>query len=329
MSALSALAPTDLAGNVSPTVSINSIDLTPLHIPRLLRTVVDTRVHLPDMFELTFQDTDNSIVAELMIRIGALVEIYGGSSGDPKAACLIKGEITSIEGDYEGTVIHTIIRGYEKSHRLQRSSRTRTFVDMTDSDIASQIAREAGFSPTDIEVGDSSSTHRHVSQISQTDWDFLRFRAQEIGFEVGVAQGGFFFRKASSAKGASGGGLAGAASTAASGAAASLTGEGPPTLTFKQNLMWFRPRRSAANIPGEVEVRVYDYKAAEVVVGKTALATGTAKLGNDPDPQALAGSFTGLPFPIPTMPQIPGLPSLGLMPSTNARAVIDRPMDWG
>ena len=34
---------------------------------------------------------------------------------------------------------------------------------------------------------------------------------------------------------------------------------------------------------------------------------------------ALAGSFTGLPFPIPTLPQIPGLPSLGLMPSMTAQ----------
>ena len=58
---------------------------------------------------------------------------------------------------------------------------------MKDSDIASKIAREAGFMETDI--SDTSTTHRHVSQISQTDWDFLRGRAQEIGFEVGVVAG--------------------------------------------------------------------------------------------------------------------------------------------
>ncbi len=314
---------TDLSATVTPTVSVNSIDLLPTVQPKLRRTVVDTRLHLPDMFELTFEDTDNSVVDELMVRIGSLVEVYGGSSGTPSAECLIKGEVTSIEGEYHGLTIFTIIRGYEKSHRMQRSSRTRTFVDMKDSDIASKIAREAGFMQTDITR--TSTTHRHVSQISQTDWDFLRGRAQEIGFEVGVAQGKFFFRKASSAKPSGAGGIGGAIA----GAAASLAGGGPPTLTFQQNLQSFRVRRSAANIPSEVEVRVYDYKKAEVVVGTAPLKTGTAKLDDDPDPQALAGSFTGLPFPIPTLPQIPGLPSLGLMPSMTARVISDRPLDWG
>jgi phage protein D len=314
---------TDLSASVVPTVSVNSIDLLPTVAPKLKRTVVDTRVHLPDMFELTFEDTDNSVVDELMVRIGSLVEVYGGASGTPSAECLIKGEVTSIEGEYHGLTIFTIIRGYEKSHRLQRSSRTRTFVDMKDSDIASKIAREAGFMETDIT--DTSTTHRHVSQISQTDWDFLRGRAQEIGFETGVAQGKFYFRSASSAKPSGGGGIGGAIA----GAAASLAGGGPPTLTFQQNLQSFRPRRSAANIPSEVEVRVYDYKKAEVVVGTAPLKTGTAKLDDDPDPQALAGSFTGLPFPIPTLPNIPGLPNLGLMPSMKARVISNRPLDWG
>ena len=314
---------TDLSTTVTPTVSINSMDLLPTVQPKLKRTVVDTRLHLPDMFELTFEDSDNSVIEQLMVRIGSLVEIYGGESGSPHAECLIKGEITSIEGEYHGLTIYTILRGYEKSHRLQRNSRTRTFVDMKDSDIAAKIAREAGLMQTDI--SDTSTTHRHVSQISQTDWDFLRSRAQEIGFETGVSQGKFFFRKASSAKPSGGGGIGGAIA----GAVSSLAGGGPPTLTFQQNLQSFRPRRSAANIPSEVEVRVYDYEKAEVVVGTAPLKTGTAKLDDDPDPQALAGSFTGLPFPIPTLPNIPGLPSLGLMPSMKARVISNRPLDWG
>ncbi|MEO7370655.1 MAG: hypothetical protein ABIZ69_07330, partial [Ilumatobacteraceae bacterium] len=316
---------TDLSATVVPTVSINSVDLIPTVAPKLKRTVVDTRLHLPDMFELTFEDTDNSVIEHSMVRIGSLVEIYGGASGTPQAACLIKGEVTSIEGEYHGLTIYTIIRGYEKSHRLQRSSRTRTFVDMKDSDIAAKIAKEASFSGANTEIDDTATTHRHVSQISQTDWDFLRGRAQEIGFETGVAQGKFFFRKASSAKPSGGGGIGGAIA----GAVSSLAGDAPPTLTFQQNLQSFRPRRSAANIPSDVEVRVYDYETAEVVVGSAPLKTGTAKLDDDPDPGALAGSFMGLPFPMPTLPKIPGLPSLGLPTSPTARVIANRPLDWG
>ncbi|MGZ4674206.1 MAG: phage baseplate assembly protein V [Ilumatobacteraceae bacterium] len=318
---------TDVSATVAPTVSVNSVDLLPTVKPKLKRTVVDTRLHLPDMFELTFEDSDNSVISDLHVKIGSLVEVYGGASGSSQAECLIKGEVTSIEGEYSGLTIYTVIRGYEKAHRLQRSSRTRTFVDMKDSDIASQIASDAGFHDTDITT--TSTTHRHVSQIAQTDWDFLRMRAQEIGFETGVAQGKFFFRKASSAKPDSGGGLMGAIAGAASAIADALTGGGPPTLTFQQNLQWFRPRRSAANIPSDVEVRVYDYKAAEVVVGSAKLKTGTAKLDDDPDPPALADCFKGLPFSFPTLPSIPGLPSLGQAPSSTARLVVNRPLDWG
>jgi hypothetical protein len=124
------------------------------------------------MFELTFEDTENSAVSDLSISIGALVEIYGAASGEQTAECLIKGEITSIEGDYQGTVIHTIVRGYEKAHRMQRATHTRTFVDMTDSDIAKKIAGDAKF--TETEITDTTTTHKHISQIAQTDWDFLK-----------------------------------------------------------------------------------------------------------------------------------------------------------
>ena len=309
----------DRSDHITPTVNINSSDLSSTQMEKLVRATVTTHLHLPDMFELVFEDTENSIIGDTSAQVGSLVEIFAGASGSSSAKSLIKAELTSIEGEYEGTVIHVIFRGYEKSHRLQRASRTRTFVDMTDADIANQIAQDGGFGPSDIDVSDTSTTHRHVSQIAQTDWEFLAGRAQEIGFETGVAGGKFYFRKASSAK----------EEASAMGMLSGLAGGGPPTLTFQDNLVWFRPRRSAANIPSKVEVRVYDYKAAEVVVGTADLKTGTAKLDHDPDPAALAGSFSGLPIAIPSPPHFLGLPDLGLPPSNDARLIVDRPIDWG
>src|SRR6185369_11148264 len=97
----------DLSATVTPTISINSIDLLPTVQPKLKRTVVDTRLHLPDMFELTFEDSNNTVIEELKVRIGSLVEVYGGASGTPQAECLIKGEVTSIEASYSGMSIYT------------------------------------------------------------------------------------------------------------------------------------------------------------------------------------------------------------------------------
>jgi hypothetical protein len=198
---------------------------------------------------------------------------------------------------------------------------------MKDSDIARQVARNAG-----LEIGtidNSPITHQHLSQVAQTDWDFLTQRAREIGFETGVSQGKFYFRKVS---GQAAGGLGGALGAVAS-AAASALGVGN-ALTFRENLYTFLPRVSGANITPNVEVRVWDPKSARVVVGTSDAQSGTAKL-NDEDPKTLANAFTGglLPSPpsLPALPQIPGLPKLdfGSTPSNTAFVVVDRPLGVG
>ena len=83
--------------------------------------MVDTRLHLPDMFELTFQDAENTIIEQLRVRIGSPVEVHGGSADASSAECLIKGEVTSIEGEYQGSSVHTVIRGYETGLRSRRT----------------------------------------------------------------------------------------------------------------------------------------------------------------------------------------------------------------
>lgn len=303
----SAGAPADVSGHVTPTISVNSQKLSDTQKANLIRTVVTTHLHLPDMFEIKIADGDNT-VSDLKVTIGSLVEVWAGAASDSSTKCLIKGEVTAIEGDYHGTVFTTVIRGYEKAHRLQRASRTRTFVNMTDSDIAQKIAKDAGLKELDVDP--STTTHKHLSQIAQTDWDFLKFRAQEIGFDVGVAGGKFFFKKPS---GPGPGGLR----------------LDPTTLTFQETLISFQPRVSAAGMVSDVEVRVWDPDTAKVVIGSSKAKTGTAKLANAPDPSRMADLFKSLPAAQPAPPQAPGLPNLGAPPSQTAHLVVDRPVDHG
>jgi len=313
--------PVDVSPHVTPVVQVGSMDMPEAVRGKLVRTVVDTHLHLPDMFELAFEDAENDVISTLGIAIGQKVEVYGGAPGSGDAELLVSGEVTAIEGEYEGTVMHTVIRGYEKTHRLQRASRTRTFCDMTDSDVVRKIAKEAGFLPNEMEIEDTSTVHAHLSQVAQTDWDFLKYRAAEIGYEVGVAQGTFFFRPASSAVPSGGGGLGAMAAGMAG------MGGGPTTLTFQGNLIAFRPRLSAGGLVTDVEVRVWDYHSADVVVGSAPVKTGTADL--EADPADLGGGFMGLPFPVPSLPKIPFLPSFGADPSTTARLWVDRPAQSG
>ena len=244
-------------GNVLPSIKIGKpigIPLLPPTMDKLVRAVVDTHLHLPDMFELTFSDPDGDVVDKAGLKIGATVKIASAKYGDHSTTTLIEGEVTSIEALCEDMNTLTVIRGYEKAHRLQRARRSQTFVNMTDSDIARQIARNAGLSIGSIDS--TSTTHAHISQVTQTDWEFLTQRAREIGYECGVSQGKFYFRKASGLP--PDGGLGAIAS-----AVASFAGLGN-TLTFKDNLYRFYPRLSGANITPDVEVRVWDSRGARV-----------------------------------------------------------------
>ncbi|HVK22971.1 MAG TPA: hypothetical protein VM677_16560, partial [Actinokineospora sp.] len=221
----------DTTGVVMPALLVGKIGfpMLPTASQLLVRAVVDTHLHLPDMFELTFLDQAGTLLGDAGIAIGVQIEVKGSKAGSSTAKSLITGEVTAVEALCQDSMILTVVRGYAKEHRLQRAKRTRTFVNMKDSDIARQIAKNAGLKIGTVEP--TTTTHQHLAQIAQTDWDFLTERAREVGFETGVAAGEFFFRKASSGAGG-GNGLMDAA--------ASMVGLGS-TLTFKGNLHTFLP----------------------------------------------------------------------------------------
>jgi phage protein D len=317
-------------GNVMPAIKVGDIigmPLLPTVTDKLIRVVVDTHLHLPDMFEIWFNDQEGTVVDDAGLSIGTVVQIDGAKFGDTSSTTLIKGEITSIEAVCESLSIITVVRGYEKAHRLQRARRSQTFLNMSDSDIAQQIAQHAGLTDTDIDS--TSTTHDHIAQVAQTDWEFLSQRAREIGYEVGVVQGTFRFKKAASMP--ADGGLGGALASAASAVAGALGLGGG--LNYKDNLLSFYPRISAANITPDVEVRFWDGKGARVVASNTDAASKAATI-DDQDPKDLANSFTdgliALPS-LPSLPKIPGLPmpDFGSTPSNTAYVVVNRPLASG
>ena len=128
-----------------------------------------------------------------MVRIGSLVEVYGGSSGitegrvpDQGRGDLDRGRVPRPDDLHD----HPRLREVASPAAVEPHADVRRHEGLATSPRRS-LARPGSWRPTS---ADTSTTHRHVSQISQTDWDFLRGRAQEIGFEIGVAQGKFFFR---------------------------------------------------------------------------------------------------------------------------------------
>jgi len=123
------------------------------------------------------------------------VEILARSAGkDPTVPKrLLVGEITTVEPDYPyGSAPVVVLRGYDRAHRLHRGKKTRSFVQMTDSDIVTKIAREYGLKP---EVDDTTEVYPYILENNQSDFEFIMERARRLGFSFLVDDQSLFFKK--------------------------------------------------------------------------------------------------------------------------------------
>jgi len=276
----------DGSATLRATIRVGTIPrpLPPTVTDNIRRVVVDSNLHLPSMFEITFADDDGTVLRKAGLQVGTPVQVLGPSVGLasflPKS--LISGEITAVEAICEDMSVLTVVRGFEKTHRMQRARKTRVFRHLKDSMIAVQIARQAKLLIG--EIDDTRIVHRHMPQFDQTDWDFLQYRAAENGFEVGVHNGKFFFRKPSGASPF--GGLLSRVE------AATGLGDGS-TLVFKDNLLSFRPSLTSANLTSSVQVRAWDPEQAEEVVATAPVKTSSARLSATPASLAAAAGGGG------------------------------------
>ena len=276
-----------------PDVEIDGTALSGSMESLLEQVVVDHHQHLPDMFTVTFHDPARDAISQLHATIGSTVTIkMTPPGGSPKT--LIKGEVTGFEAEYDATRLRTILRGYDLSHRLHRGRQTQTYKNVTDSDIARQVAQRAS-----LQVGkiDSTSvTFDHVSQANQSDWEFLKSRAREIGYEMGMEDGKFYFRQPVQSSGAP-----------QKGDYQSHTD--PLQLVFGDDLIEFRPRVTSAEQVSTIKVRGWDPDQKQAVIGSA--TAGTVAAGIKDDPKKLASAFGGPTFtavnrPLPQQPMVDG-----------------------
>jgi uncharacterized protein len=166
-------------------IFINGKVLTEDQRSHLVDLSVDLDVSIPSMFSLTFSGRANiseglGWLDDRTFEIGNEVKIKLGY-GD-RLEPVIVGEITSLEPEFSiMSPTSLTIRGFDRRHRLQRGHKTRTFIKLKDSAIASQLASESGLSAT---VTDSKIVHDYLLQANQTDLAFLQERAALINYEV-------------------------------------------------------------------------------------------------------------------------------------------------
>lgn len=227
--------------------------LAPAAAEAVVGVVCDLHRFLPDMFEVTFRDDTGGILGDTGIELGTKLVIEAGSPGTSSLHRIVAGEVTALEGSYGPHHSVTTVRGYSLDHRLQRARHTRTFVDATDSSVARDLASAAGLAIGEVRA--TSVVHPVLAQDDQTDWQFLRSRALEIGYELGVADDKFYFRP-----------------TGGSGGSAIAVRAG-------RELLSFAPRVSAANLAGPVEVRGWDPVQAKAVAATSPLSAPGVRIG--------------------------------------------------
>lgn len=218
---------------------------------KMVSIEVDDSLNIPDMFTLQFRDPDLELTGANTFDIGKEVELSVRGQNDTTA--LMTGEITSIETSFrQGTGAILIVRGYDQSHRLNRGRQTRSFVQMTDSDIANRIAREMNLRT---DVDSTSEVYEYVLQENQTNLEFLQARAGRIGFRVMVEGDTLSFKNAPQSSSET------------------------PTLEWGDNLLEFNARLTTSRQVSEVEVRSWDPQSRREIVGRADRPQGTPEVG--------------------------------------------------
>jgi len=272
--------------HVWPDVELDGSPLSSQTESLLEQVVVDHHQHLPGMFAITFHDPSRDVLTQLGVHIGSTVTIKVTPPGSSSPETLIKGEVTAFEAEYDATSLRTVLRGYDLSHRLHRGRRTETYKNVTDSDIARTVANRASLPIGQIDS--TSGTFDHVSQANLSDWDFLKSRAREIGYELAMDDGKFQFRQPVQASNAP------------------QTGDfqnhtDPLQLVFGDDLIEFRPRVTSAEQVSTVKVRGWDPAAKQAVIGSANAGT-VATAGVHDNSASLAGTFGSPTFTTVTRP---------------------------
>lgn len=246
-------------------IKVGGRDLPRPIYTQLIEVIVDQHVHLPGMFLLRLQDPDLALLDNGPFDLAKALEITA-TDADNHQFDLIAGEITALEPVFaEGMVAELTVTGFDRLHRLYRESKTVTYLNAKDSDLAAQIASNAGLKA---EVEPTQTVYDHIFQDNQPDLTFLRQRARRIGYECHMCGGKLTFRKPVQTK-------------------ATLT------LTWGADMNSFQPRMTLAEQVSDVTVRGWSVQNKAPIVGRAEQGRLYPKNGEGKDGAGWAGEVAG------------------------------------
>lgn len=134
--------------NSSPLVAqvVIKLEGAPLAAARaslLIDMAVEDDLDQPAMCVLRFQDQNYQLTDGNDFKLGTAIELRAANRRGQTGTIFI-GEVTALETEQEQSRTTFLVRAYDRSHRLHRGRKTRTFLKQSDDAIVARIAREAG-----------------------------------------------------------------------------------------------------------------------------------------------------------------------------------------
>jgi len=228
-------------------IKINSKKVDKEIYANLEKVKVSLSVASLDVAMVVFYDPLSKLQDDANFDIGKDITI---SMGAEKYEEIFQGEIVRIDYDFsrgQSPKVHLIC--YDKLHKLTKMTHSRPFIKMKDSDIAKKMAGEAGLQSS---IDATSKKHEYIFQNNESNLDFLRRRADLIGYELAIDEGKMIFKKARF-----------------------KDKKKSVNLDWHDTLIDFKVRMDSANIPEEVMVSSWDYVKKEGVEEKV-------KAGDEP-----------------------------------------------
>jgi uncharacterized protein involved in type VI secretion and phage assembly len=247
------MSPSTLVAGV--VVKLGGSDLDPKFAKVLSDVRVTQSLNLPDLCTFRIQDDMKmTLIDSHPFDFGKELEILLQPPEGDVYTKVFKGEVVTVEGEFEEKGVYLAVRAYGKAHRMNRAQKNEVYLDKSYSDIAGQLAGAAGLSSqTD---ADPAGSRKFVQQSNETDWAFLARLASQIGFMLYEREGKLYFTKADNP-----------------------TAGGTKPLEWGKELQAFRPRMTGVQQVEKVTVRGWDPAAKRAITATASSATVSSKIG--------------------------------------------------
>lgn len=250
-----------------PTILLNGNE-SPSLTGGQLRTRVREDVHGLDDCELELGNWGpNGGPAPSFLYFDRRAIDFGKSlSVNVSAQPIFTGRITGIEARFPAAGAPSlVVLAEDRLQDLRMTRRTRTFTNVSDSDVANQIAGEHGLVPN---IGIDGPSYTVLAQLNQSDLAFLRERARSIDAELWISD------------------------TTLNMQPRTKRISGPLTLTYGKELRDFRVIADLATQATSVEVTGWDVASKSAIDARAddGLLAGELQ-GGDSGPSVLGSAF--------------------------------------